>query len=407
MLSKLCYHLHLTVLPALNRKKAFALALWLFIVVINLSIKGAVQVKKTKQMLLATALSMAVALGVQAEQRQLNVYHWSDYVAPDTISNFEKQTGIKVVFDVYDSNEVLEAKLLSGRSGYDIVVPSNPFLAKQIKAGVYQKLDKSQLTGWGNLNKDLLRTLEVSDAGNQYSIPYMWGSIGIGYNVDKVKAALGDQAVDSWDVIFKPENIKKLQECGVAVLDSPTEIIPTAMHYLGLPTDSENPEHIKQAEALLLSVRPYITYFHSSKYISDLASGNICVAVGYSGDLYQSKARAEEAKGKVRLAYKIPKEGAGTFFDMIAIPKDAKNVKEAHEFINYLLEPQVMADLTNYLQFSNANDQATPLVEEGIRTDPGIYPPAELMSKLYTFPDFSAKTQRLLTRSWTKIKSGK
>ncbi len=363
--------------------------------------------KVTKQILLALVLSMVVALAVQAQERVLNIYHWSDYVAPDTISNFEKQTGIKVIFDVYDSNEVLEAKLLSGRSGYDLVVPSNPFLAKQIKAGVYQKLDRSQLPDWDNLNKDLLRTLEVSDTGNQHSIPYMWGSIGIGYNVDKVKAVLGSQPMDTWDVIFKPENIKKLHECGVAILDSPTEIIPTAMHYLGLPTDSENPEHIKQAEALLLSIRPYVTYFHSSKYISDLASGNICVAVGYSGDIYQSKARAEEGKGKVRVAYNIPQEGAGTFFDMVAIPNDAKNVKEAHEFINYLLQPQVMADLTNYLQFPNANDKATPLVDKEISSDPGVYPPAELMSKLYTFADFSAKTQRLLTRSWTKIKSGK
>ncbi len=375
---------------------------------LTLWIKGAVRVKKTKQMLLAAAMGMAVVASVQADQqRVLKVYHWSDYVAPNTISNFEKQSGIKVVFDVYDSNEVLEAKLLSGGSGYDIVVPSNPFLAKQIKAGVYQKLDKEQLPLWDNLNKDLLHTLEVSDPGNQYSIPYMWGSIGMGYNVEKVKAVLGDQPIDSWDLIFKPENISKLHECGVALLDSPTEIIPAALHYLGLPADSEKPEDLKQAEELLLKIRPYVTYFHSSKYISDLASGNICMAVGYSGDLYQSKARAEEAGDKVKIAYKIPKEGAGTFFDMIAIPNDSKNVKEAHEFINYLLEPQVMADLTDYLQFPNANEQATPLVEESIRTDTGIYPSAEVMSKLYTFPDLPAKTQRLMTRSWTKIKSGK
>ncbi len=330
--------------------------------------------KKTKQMLLAAAVGMAVVASVQAEERVLKVYHWSDYVAPNTISNFEKQSGIKVVFDVYDSNEVLEAKLLSGGSGYDIVVPSNPFLAKQIKAGVYQKLDKAQLPQWDNLNKDLLHTLEVSDPGNQYSIPYMWGSIGMGYNVDKVKAALGDQPIDSWDIIFKPENISKLHECGVALLDSPTEIIPAALHYLGLPVDSEKPDDLKQAEEVLLKIRPYVTYFHSSKYISDLASGNICMAIGYSGDLYQSKSRAEEAGGKVKIAYQIPKEGAGTFFDMVAIPSDSKNVKEAHEFINYLLQPQVMADLTNYLQFPNANDKATALVEESIRTDPGIYP---------------------------------
>ena len=229
----------------------------------------------------------------------------------------------------------------------------------------------------------------------------------MGYNVDKVKAVLGDQPIDSWDIIFKPENISKLHECGVAILDSPSEIIPTALHYLGLPTNSEKPEDLKQAEELLLKIRPYVTYFHSSKYISDLASGNICMAVGYSGDLYQSKARAEEAKDKVSIAYKIPDEGAGTFFDMVAIPVDAKNVSEAHEFINYLLQPQVMADLTNYLQFPNANEQATALVDESIRTDPGIYPPAEVMSKLFTFPDLPAKTQRLMTRSWTKIKSGK
>lgn len=342
-----------------------------------------------------------------AQQRVLNLYHWSDYVAPDTLSNFEQKTGIKVVFDVYDSNEVLEAKLLSGRSGYDLVVPSNPFLAKQIKAGVYQKLDRAQLPLWSNLNQDLLRTLEVSDPGNAYSVPYMWGSIGLGYNLAKVEAALGTSKLDSWDWFFKPENLRKLQDCGVAVLDSPSEILPTAMHYLGLPPDSEKAEHLQQAEALMLSLRPYITYFHSSKYISDLAGGNICLAVGYSGDIYQAKARAEEANNQVRLAYSLPREGAGTFFDMLAIPADAKNVAEAHAFINYLLEPQVMADLTNYLQFPNPNDQATPLVDAEIRTDPGIYPPQEIMSKLFTFADFSARTQRSLTRSWTRIKSGR
>lgn len=364
--------------------------------------------KNIKQVVMAAAVGMAVIAPTQAEQgRVLNVYHWSDYVAPNTISDFEKQSGIKVVFDVYDSNEVLEAKLLSGGSGYDIVVPSNPFLAKQIKAGVYQKLDKAQLPQWDNLNTDLLKTLEVSDPGNQYSVPYMWGSIGVGYNIDKVKAVLGDQPIDSWDVIFKPELISKLHECGVAILDSPSEIIPTAMHYLGLPADSVKPEDIKQAEELLLKIRPFVTYFHSSKYISDLASGNICVAVGYSGDVYQSKARAEEGQGNVKIAYQIPKEGAGTFFDMVAIPADARHVTEAHEFINYLLQPQVMADLTNYLQFPNGNAQATPLVDEAIRNDPGIYPPAEVMSKLFTFPDLPAKSQRLMTRSWTKIKSGK
>lgn len=357
------------------------------------------------------AISMATIMTAQAhaaDARVLHVYHWSDYVAPDTISNFERQSGIKVVFDVYDNNEVLEAKLLSGRSGYDIVVPSNPFLARQIKAGVYQKLDRQQLPLWDNLNRSLLKTLEVSDPGNQYSIPYMWGSIGIGYNPDKIRAVLGaDADMGSWEMIFNPELVSKLHECGVALLDSPTEIIPAAMHYLGLPPDSEDADHIRQAEELLLKVRPYITYFHSSRYISDLANGNICVAVGYSGDIYQSKARAEEGSGNVGIAYQIPYEGAGTFFDMVAIPADARNVTEAHEFINYLLQPQVMADLTNYLQFPNANSASTPLVDEQYRNDPGIYPGEQMLEKLYAFPDLSARGQRAMTRSWTRIKSGR
>ncbi|AKX53464.1 polyamine ABC transporter substrate-binding protein [Thiopseudomonas alkaliphila] len=370
------------------------------------------RVKKMNKSLLVAALGMAISAAAQAAQdgRVLHVYQWSDYTAPTTIPNFEKQSGIKVVFDVYDTNEVLEAKLLAGGSGYDIVAPSNPFLSKQIKAGAYQKLDKSKLPNWDNLNKDLLKTLELNDPGNQYSIPYLWGTIGLGYNIDKVKVALGDNSeeiIGSWDAIFKPENISKLKECGVAILDSPTEILPAALHYLGLPPDSQKAEDLKQAEELMLSIRPYVTYFHSSKYISDLASGNICVAMGYSGDLYQSKSRAEEANNGTHLGYKIPKEGAGTFFDMIGIPADAHNVDEAHAFINYLLEPQVTADLTNYLQFPNANVPATDLVNDKIRQDPGIYPSDEVMKKLYTFPDLPSKVQRAMTRSWTKIKSGK
>lgn len=364
--------------------------------------------KKLQLLFAVSLISLVCAVTAQAQQRVLNIYHWSDYVAPDTLSNFEKKTGIKIVFDVYDSNEVLEAKLLSGRSGYDLVVPSNPFLAKQIKAGVYQQLDRSQLPLWDNLNKDLLRTLEVSDPGNLYSVPYMWGTIALGYNEAKIQKILGVKELNSWDYLFKPENLKKLHECGVALLDSPSEILPTAMYYLGLDPASENAADLKQAEELMLSIRPYITYFHSSKYISDLASGNICLAVGYSGDIYQAKARAEEAASKnVTVRYSIPQEGAGTFFDLVAIPKDAKNVTEAHEFLNYLLEPQVMADLTNYLQFPNANAKATALVVDEIRNDPGIYPSEEIMRKLYTFADFSPKAQRLLTRSWTKIKSGR
>ena len=358
--------------------------------------------------LLAMTLAGTLAGAAQAQEKVLHVYNWSDYIAEDTLENFTKETGIKVVYDVFDSNEVLEAKLLAGSSGYDVVVPSNPFLAKQIKAGMFQKLDKSKLPNWENLDKDLLKALEPSDPGNQYSIPYMWGTIGIGYNVDKVKAALGDNApVDSWDLVFKPENIEKLKSCGVAFLDSPTEMLPAALHYLGYAPDSGKADELKKAEELFMQIRPHVAYFHSSKYISDLANGNICVAIGYSGDIYQGKSRAEEAANGVNVSYKIPKEGAGSFFDMLAVPADAKNVESAHVFLNYLMKPEVMASITNYVQFPNGNAAATPLLDEAIRTDPGIYPSQDVLKKLYTFPDLDPKTQRAMTRSWTKIKSGR
>jgi putrescine transport system substrate-binding protein len=358
--------------------------------------------------LLALSLSAAMAGAAVANDKVLHVYNWSDYIAPDTLANFEKETGIKVVYDVFDSNEVLEAKLLAGSSGYDVVVPSNPFLAKQIKAGVFQKLDKSKLPNWKNLDTDLLKALEPSDPGNEYSLPYMWGTIGLGYNVDKVTAVLGEGApVDSWDLVFKPENMEKLKSCGVSFLDSPTEILPAALHYLGYAPDSSNTEELKKAEELMLSVRPSISYFHSSKYISDLANGNICVAVGYSGDIYQSKSRAEEAGNGVNVGYKIPNEGAGSFFDMLAIPADAKNVEAAHVFLDYLMRPEVIAEIGNFTQFPTGNAAAVPLADEALRNDPGVYPTPEVLKKIYTFPDLASSVQRTMTRSWTKIKSGR
>jgi putrescine transport system substrate-binding protein len=357
--------------------------------------------------LLAMSLMGVMAGAVQADDKVLHIYNWSDYIAPDTIANFEKESGIKVVYDVFDSNETLEAKLLAGKSGYDVVVPSNNFLAKQIKAGVYQELDKSKLSNYGNLNKSLLKAVSISDPDNKHAFPYMWGSIGIGYNPEKVKAALGVDTIDSWDILFKPENIAKLKSCGVSFLDSPTEMLPVALHYLGLPTDSQKKEDIKKAEDLFLKIRPSVTYFHSSKYISDLANGNICVAVGYSGDVQQAKSRAAEAGDKVKVSYAIPKEGAGSFYDMVAIPKDAENVDGAYKFMNYLLQPKVMADITNAVRFPNGNAEATQYVNKEITSDPGIYPSAEVQAKLYAIADLPAATQRDLTRSWTKIKSGK
>lgn len=367
----------------------------------------ALGLKNAGKTLLALSLMGAMAGAAQADSKVLHVYNWSDYIAPDTIANFEKESGIKVVYDVFDSNETLEAKLLAGKSGYDIVVPSNNFLAKQIKAGVYQELDKSKLSNYDNLNKSLLKAVSVSDPDNKHAFPYMWGSIGIGYNPEKVKAALGVDKIDSWDVLMKPENIAKLKSCGVSFLDSPTEMLPVALHYLGLPTDTQKKADLKQAEDLFLKLRPSIGYFHSSKYISDLANGNICVAVGYSGDIQQAKSRAAEAGGKVKVAYDIPKEGAGSFYDMVAIPKDAENVDAAYKFMNYLLEPKVMAAITNSVRFPNGNEKATPLVDKDITSDPGIYPSADVQAKLYAIADLPAATQREMTRSWTKIKSGK
>ncbi|MES2079932.1 MAG: polyamine ABC transporter substrate-binding protein, partial [Pseudomonadota bacterium] len=343
--------------------------------------------KNAGKTLLALSLMGAMAGAAQADNKVLHVYNWSDYIAPDTIANFEKESGIKVVYDVFDSNETLEAKLLAGKSGYDIVVPSNSFLAKQIKAGVYQELDKSKLSNYGNLNKSLLKAVSVSDPDNKHAFPYMWGSMGIGYNPEKVKAALGVDKIDSWDVLMKPENIAKLKSCGVSFLDSPTEMLPVALHYLGLPTDTTKKADLKQAEDLFMKIRPSIGYFHSSKYISDLANGNICVAVGYSGDIEQAKTRAAEAGGKVKIAYDIPKEGAGSFFDMVAIPKDAENVEAAYAFMNYLLKPDVMAAITNSVRFPNGNEKATALVDKDITSDPGIYPSAEVQSKLYAIAD--------------------
>ncbi|SEL81178.1 putrescine transport system substrate-binding protein [Atopomonas hussainii] len=357
--------------------------------------------------LMALSLTAAAATAAQAEEKVLHVYNWSDYIAEDTLANFEKETGIRVVYDVFDSNEVLEAKLLSGSTGYDVVVPSGQFLAKQIKAGVFQKLDKSKLSNWENLNKNLLKALDVNDPGNQYAYPYLWGTTGIGYNPAKVKEALGTDTIDSWDVIFKPENIEKLSKCGVALLDAPTEIVPAALHYLGLDPNSTNTADYKKAEELLLKIRPHVTYFHSSKYISDLANGNICVAVGWSGDVFQARDRAEEAGNGTVVNYVIPKEGAASWFDMLAIPADSKNSESAHLFLNYLLKPEVIAPISNYVSYPNGNSAATPLVDEPIRNNKAIYPDDATMAKLYTFAELPQKVYRVITRSWTKVKSGK
>ncbi|WP_165666350.1 polyamine ABC transporter substrate-binding protein [Metapseudomonas otitidis] len=355
---------------------------------------------------LITAAVLTLASQAQAEQT-VHIYNWSDYIGETTLTDFQKETGIRPVYDVFDSNETLEGKLLAGRTGYDVVVPSNHFLGKQIKAGAFQKLDRSQLKNWDNLDAVLLKRLEANDAGNQYAVPYLWGTNGIGYNEEKVKAALGIDKIDSWSVLFEPENIKKLSSCGVAFLDSADEMLPAMLNYLGLDPNSKNPADYKKAEAKLMAVRPYITYFHSSKYIGDLANGDICVAAGFSGDIFQAAARAEEAGKGVKIAYAIPQEGANLWFDMIAIPADASNVKEAHAFIDYLLRPEVIAQVSDSVGYANPNTKAGEFMKQEVRTDESVYPPQAVLDKLYVSAELPPKVQRLMTRTWTKVKSGK
>jgi len=345
---------------------------------------------------------------VTDDEKVLNIYNWSDYIAEDTIANFEKETGIKVTYDVFDSNELLEAKMVSGNTGYDLVVPSLQYLARQVQAGVFQPLDKSKLSNYGNLDPEIMARIAKLDPDNAHALNWLWGTTGIGYNVAKVEAALGPNApVDSWDLVFKPEYISKLKSCGVAVLDTPGELIPIALNYLGEDPNSTDEAVIRKAEALLTKVRPYITEFNSSEYINELANGDICVAIGWSGDVFQAASRAEEAKNGIEIKYNIPKEGAPMWFDMIAIPKDAKHPLNAHLFLNYILRPEVMAGITNYVAYANANKASTPMIDKSVLENPGVYPPADTMAKLFTFAVVPPDTDRLYTRIWTKLKTGK
>lgn len=355
--------------------------------------------------LVASSLSGAA---MAEEEKVLNVYNWSDYIAEDTLANFEAETGIKVTYDVFDSNEVLEAKLLAGNTGFDVVVPSLAFLARQIQAGVFMPLDKSKLTNYSNQDESLMAVAASLDEGNTHSIPYLWGTTGIGYNVEKIKEILGEDApVDSWDLVFKKENLEKLNACGVAFLDAPSELIPSVLHYLGEDPNTFDTKLIKgKAQDLLTELKPHITYFHSSQFINDLANGDVCVAVGWSGDILQASDRAAEAENGVEVAYVIPKEGAAMWFDMLAIPKDATHPENAHLFLNYLLRPDVMAGISNYVWYANANKASTEFVDPEILEHPGIYPTADASAKLYTFKMTPPKVDRAYTRSWTKVKTG-
>ncbi|BAU75379.1 polyamine ABC transporter substrate-binding protein [Metapseudomonas furukawaii] len=352
-------------------------------------------------------LTLAMATTAQAAGT-VKIYNWSEYIAPDTVANFTRESGIQASYDVYDSNETLDGKLMTGKSGYDVVFPSNHFMAKQIQAGALKKLDKSRLPNWKHLNPVLLRALEVNDPGNQYGFPYLWGSTGIGYNLEKVKAVLGDDApLDSWDIFFKPEYMEKLAQCGVAVLDNGPELLPITLNYLGLPHHSQTADDYKAAQAALMKVRPYITYFHSSKYVSDLANGDVCMAVGFSGDILQAATRAREAGNGVNIQYSTPKEGSPMWFDMVAMPADAPDEAAGYAFLDYLLRPEVMAGISNSVHYANGNAAADPLVEPAIKADAAIYPPADVMKSLFALESMPPKIDRVRTRTWSAIKTGR
>ncbi|WP_108813896.1 polyamine ABC transporter substrate-binding protein [Loktanella sp. Alg231-35] len=352
-------------------------------------------------------LAAAVATAQAGWAEEVRVYNWSDYIDEDLLTKFEEETGYELIYDVFDSNEVLETKLLAGGSGYDVVVPSGTFLQRQITAGAFQPLDASMLENTGNLWDVVQARTETYDPGGAYSINYMWGTTGIGVNVDKVTELLGEDApIASLDLIFDPANMEKLAECGVHFLDAPSEIIPAALQYIGEDPDSKDEDVLAKAEPILTAVRPYVQKYHSSEYISALANGDICVAFGWSGDILQSRDRAWEADNGVEVAYNAPSEGALMWFDQMAIPVDAPNPAGAHAFLDFIMNAENMAAASNYVYYANGNVASQPLLEEDVIGDPAIYPDAETLETLYTTTPYDARAQRFVTRMWTRIKSG-
>lgn len=355
----------------------------------------------------AVAVAFSAGMAPAAEEKILNLYIWSDYLAPDTLENFTKKTGIKVNLDVFDSSEILEGKLLAGASGYDVVVPNGPVLNRFIKAGVVRPLDKSKLPQIKTQDASIVGRAAAQDPGNAHAIVYMWGTTGIGYNVAKVKEVLGEDApVDSWKLILDPANAAKLSKCGLYAFDAASDIFELTLNYLGRDPHSAVAKDYEDAAAAWQKVRPYITKFDNSEYISALANGDICVAMGYSGDVFQARDRAEEAKKGVEIAYSIPKEGAVMWFDYMAIPKDAPHPENAHAFLNYVLTPEVIGPISNEVYYANANAGAKPFMEKDLREDTSVYPEKEVTDKLFPENNPSQDIERLRTRLWNRVKTG-
>ncbi len=340
-----------------------------------------------------------------AEDKLLNVYSWSDYIAPDTVANFEKETGIKVRYDTYDSNEVLETKLLTGHTNYDVVVPTDTFFARLLHAGVFRSLDMSELPNRSNLDPDILRRMALLDPQNAHAVPYLWSTAGLGYDVDKLSARLGKTPVDSWAIVFDPSNAAKLSDCGISIIDSPSEVIAAALLYLGRDPTSQDPSDAAAAAAVLMKIRPYVRTIDSSNYISELANGSVCLALGWSGDVLQARSRARETANGVRIAYALPQEGSLLETDMMAIPADAPHPHNAERWMNYLMRPQVMAGITNAIKYPNGNLASLEFVAKEIKSDQAIYPSDAARAKLHTQIPASPEFSRLLTSIWTRFRT--
>ncbi|WP_227269067.1 polyamine ABC transporter substrate-binding protein [Roseobacter weihaiensis] len=358
-----------------------------------------------KKLMMSSAALALTATALSADE--VRVYNWSDYIDEALLEKFEQETGIELIYDVFDSNEVLETKLLAGGSGYDVVVPTGTFLSRQIQAGVFQPLDKAQLPNLDNMWDVIEERTAQYDPGNAYSINYMWGTTGIGVNLGKVQEILGaDAPIASLSLIFDPGNMEKLASCGVHFLDAPTEMIPAALTYMGEDPDSKDEEALARAEEVLSAVRPHVQKFHSSEYINALANGDICVAFGWSGDILQARDRAAEADNGVEIVYNAPNEGALMWFDQMAIPADAPNPEAAHTFLNFIMDAQNMAEASNYVYYANGNEASKEFLVEDVIGDTAIYPDEAALQNLYTVTTWAPRDQRNLTRSWTRIKSG-
>jgi putrescine transport system substrate-binding protein len=355
----------------------------------------------------STATAGPAAAGDNGDsEKVLNIYNWSDYIDPAVVKDFEKQTGIKVNYDVFDSNEVLETKLLAGNTGYDLVVPTANFLERQVKAGVFQKLDKSRLPNIKNVDPDILKRIALSDPGNEHGVNYLWGTSGLGYNVAKIHERMPDAPIDSWRMLYDPAIISKFKDCGVSVFDAPSEVVSTVLIYLGKDPNSLAPADLAEAEKVLVKIRPYLRYVDTSRYIEDLANGETCLALGWVGDVLQARNRAKEAGKGIEIKYSLPREGGIIFFDMLAIPADAPHPLNAHMFINYLLQPDIAARNTNLIRYANSVPASLPMVSDDVKNDPNIYPPPAVMAKLVPNLAQPADFTRLLTRTWTRFKTG-